>query len=175
MTIRVGDEYTDDVGFVRLSAAHPDGGVAGSITIENITDSPNLKISTTDYIMDVVNADNAQIVEFKFTDTCGNPPAANAILLFEVTELDIASYDKNDAISTNPITNVKTTAAIPTARAQSFQINADQLTVDGAYRVRIENPDPASAVTEGTLTVKAYNVSAGGIVTTSPAYAVKMK
>ncbi len=175
LTIRVGDEYTDDVGFVRLSAAHPDGGVAGSITIENITDSPNLKISTTDYIMDVVNADNAQIVEFKFTDTCGNPPAANAILLFEVTELDIASYDKNDAISTNPITNVKTTAAIPTARAQSFQINADQLTVDGAYRVRIENPDPASAVTEGTLTVKAYNVSAGGIVTTSPAYAVKMK
>jgi len=175
LTIRVGDEYTDDVGFVRLSAAHPNGGVAGSITIENITDSPNLKIATTDYIMDVVNVDNAQIVEFKFTDACGNPPRANDIVLFEVTELDIASYDKNDTIATDPITNVKTTAATPTARAQSFQINADQLTADGAYRVRIENPDPASAVTEGTLTVKAYNVSAGGIVTTSPTYSVKMK
>ena len=175
LTIRVGDEYTDDVGFVRLSAAHPNGGVAGSITIENITDSPNLKIATTDYIMDVVNVDNAQIVEFKFTDACGNPPRANDIIVFEVTELDIASYDKNDTIATDPITNVKTTAATPTARAQSFQINADQLTADGAYRVRIENPDPASAVTEGTLTVKAYNVSAGGIVTTSPTYTVKMK
>ena len=89
--------------------------------------------------------------------------------------MDIASYDKNDTIATDPITNVKTTAATPTARAQSFQINADQLTADGAYRVRIENPDPASAVTEGALTVKAYNVSAGGIVTTSPTYSVKMK
>ncbi|MFT6448992.1 MAG: hypothetical protein ACJAW8_001345 [Oleispira sp.] len=175
LTIRAGDEYTDDVGFVRLSATHPNGGEAGFITIENITDSPTLKISTTDYIMDVVNADNAQIVEFKFTDACGNPPAANDIIVFKVTELDIASYDMSDAIATDPITNVKTTAAMPTPRSKTFQINADQLTADGAYRVRIENPDPASAVTEGSITVQAYNVSAGGILTTSPIYAVKMK
>jgi len=175
VTIRPGGEYSDTVGFFQMSAAHPDGGVAGTITIENITDSPNLKITTTDYLLDVVNADDAQIVEFKFTDACGNRPNDTDILIFEVEELGLASYDKADVITTDPVTNVKTTAAVPTVRSDSFQINANQLTADGAYRIRLSNPDPASAVTEGSLTVRAINFSAGGVETTSPTYTVKMK
>jgi hypothetical protein len=174
LTIRPGEEYTS-VGFVQLSASHPGGGIGGSIKIENITADPRLKITTTDYLMDVANADDAQIVEFKFTDACGSPPGDSDILIFAVDKLGLASYDKNDVITTDPVTNVKTTAATPTVRSDSFQINANQLTADGVYRIRLSNPDPASAETEGRLTVRALNVSAGGIQADPSSHSVKMK
>jgi hypothetical protein len=161
LTIRKDD--VPEAGFVRLFATHPVSGDSGSITIGNLTDDPAIQITTTDYLMDV--ASGSQILEFVFTDACGKPPAASDIIIFEVTEVDQASFSKGDTIATHPVTNVKTSAATPEVRASRFQINANDLTADGAYRIQIAPQDPVSTAAEGKLTVRAINFGAGGLQT----------
>ena len=161
LTIRADDEA--ESGFIRLFANHPDAGEAGSITIENLTDDPSIKIITTDYLMDI--AAGPQILEFTFADACGQPPGASDLIIFEVEEVDVASFNKEALILTDSITNVKTTAVIPDARAQRFQINANQLTGEGKYRIQISETVPVSAKTQGKLIVRTINFAAAGLET----------
>ena len=66
-------------------------------------------------------------------------------------------------ILVDSITNVKTTAATPTARGSSFQIYGAELTSSGAYRIQIEQQSPASTKDEGELVVKTINFAADGL------------
>ena len=160
VTIRKDDEYGN--GFARLSANHPVDGEAGFILIDNLTDDPLIKISTTDFLLDVDSG--PQILEYTFTDSCGNPPGAGDIIIFEVEEVVLSSYTAADVITTDPVTNVKTTAATPTARGTSFQVYGNQLTSEGAYRIQIEHKAVSPSTEDaGILRVRTINVNANGI------------
>ena len=159
ITIRKDAEFSNNA-FARLSAAHPVTGESGHITVDNLTDDPIIGISTTDYLLNV--SSSKQILEFKFADSCGNPPAASDIIIFSVEDVELASFSKSDVILVDPITNVKTTAATPTARdSKSFQIYGAELTSSGAYRIQIEQQSPASTKDEGELVVKTINSADG--------------
>ena len=160
VTIRKDDEYGN--GFARLSANSPeDGGEAGFILVDNLTDDPLIQISTTDYLLSVDSG--PQILEYTFTDSCGNPPGDGDIIIFEVEEVVLSSYTAADVITTDPVTNVKTTAATPTARGTSFQVYGNQLTAQGAYRIQIEHAVVPSTEDVGVLRVRTINVNASGI------------
>lgn len=143
VTIRRDDTYEDLTGLVRLSAAHPEGGIAGSITSVPVTDDPRIKIKTTDYVIDISSGAQTQDVTFTFEDACGNPPSANDIFIFEVAKMSQTS-------------NAGT--------ANRFQINGSDLTAGGGYSLTLSNPVTGSG--DGDIKIRAINVAAGGLETT---------
>lgn len=143
VTIRRDDTYEDLTGLVRLSAAHPEGGIAGSITSVPVTDDPRIKIKTTDYVIDISSGAQTQDVTFTFEDACGNPPSANDIFIFEVSNMSQTS-------------NAGT--------ANRFQIKGSDLTAGGGYSLTLSNPVTGSG--DGDIKIRAINVAAGGLETT---------
>lgn len=147
VTIRAGDEYEDKKVNVRLSAAHPDDGVAGSISTVSVTDWPFIKIETTDYTMDI--SSTSQVVTFKFADACGNPPADSDIFIFEATNFDQATYS----------------GGVATPKPKGFQVSGSELQPGGIYQLELSNP-VLGATGDGTLAIKTINFAAGGLEST---------
>lgn len=142
VTIRRDDTFEDLKGFVRLTAAHPVDGIAGSIKSVPVTDDPRIKIKTTDYVIDISSGAQTQVVTFTFEDACGNPPSANDIFIFEVTNMSQSSS---------------------AGSADRFQVNGSDLTAGGAYSLTLSNPVTGSG--DGEIKIRAINVSAGGLET----------
>ena len=143
VTIRRDDTFEDLTGIIRLSAAHPEGGIAGSITSVPVTDDPRIRIKTTDYVIDISSGTQTQDVTFTFEDACGNPPAADDIFIFEVTNMSQSSAEST---------------------ADRFQIFGSDLAADGSYQLQLSTPVTGSG--DGEIKIRAINVAAGGLETT---------
>ncbi len=140
-------------GFPRLFASHPVTGEAGSIRFPELTDDPRIKISTTDYLRNV--SPGAQVLAFKFLDSCGKPPRASDILIFEVTGLDVVSFNKEAVITIDPETNVKsfedsantdTKVNLTKSRSDYFQIYGKELRDNGEIYLEIKKSVDAATV-----------------------------
>jgi len=173
-----------DGGYVRLYSIMADGQVSGnSGRSMKVTDDPSINISTDDYILDVSDESgpvdgggaptNKQIVSFKFRDACDIAPAAGDIIVVRTEGVSVAMYEKDAVITADPVTNVKTTAAIPVSKNPRFQIFGNQLTLDnpasdddesGYMRVLVEKLPPVigeDPVEEGTLDITIYKRTTG--------------
>ncbi len=147
VTIRRDDTFEDKKGLVRLSAAGPDGGIAGSISTVELTDDPRIKIQTNDFVIDISSGPQEQIVTFKFEDACGTVPSASDIIIFEAENFDQASYS----------------AGVATPQAERFQIFGSDLAADGSYQLQLSTP--VTGAGDGSLKVRAINFSANGLET----------
>jgi hypothetical protein len=161
VTIRA--DKVPEGGFMRIRAEHPDSGEAGYVTVNNLTDDPFLRASTSDYLMDI--SSESQIIELSFADACGKPPGDSDIMIIELNEAVMASFDKDDTIIVDPITNKKTSTATPTVRASRFQIFGNQLTAEGTLRMQIS--DPPEVTSSENMNVRTINRAAQGLETTT--------
>lgn len=57
---------------------------------QTLTDDPRILVTTDSYLLDV--SAGTQTAVYSFRDACGNPPAANDIILFELTEGQLNNF-----------------------------------------------------------------------------------
>ncbi len=151
-TIVTSDKtYSNDTP--RLFAAHPVAGEAGSVRLPEITDDPRIKIVTTDYLRNV--SAGAQIIAFQFLDSCGKPPRPSDIIIFELTGLDVLSYNKEANITIDDVTNDKSfeasentlgKAELTKPRSDYFQIYGKELRDNGEIFLEIKKSVDAATV-----------------------------
>jgi hypothetical protein len=60
-------------------------------TSPTLTDDPRILVATDSYLLDVSSGAQSQTVVYTFADACGNPPAANDIILFELANAQFTS------------------------------------------------------------------------------------
>jgi hypothetical protein len=149
-------------GTPRLFASHPVTGEAGSIRFPELTDDPRIKILTTDYLRNV--SSSTQVIAFQFLDSCGKPPRPSDILIFEVTGLEVLTFNKDAIITTDPETNVKsfedsantdTKANLTKSRSDYFQIYGQELRDNGEIYLEIKKLVDAATVAAAEATAVA--------------------
>lgn len=135
ITVRSDNRYGADNNYVTLSAADPHGGVAGSITVDDVVDDPRIFHTADAYFLDVSDSD--QTVTYTFKDACGRPPKDDDAILFEMTNGFILSGGD---------------------RVKILDIRGDQLTEAGSYEITFTK-DGISTV--GELSIKTINATGG--------------